>query len=152
MQRNRPRIKGTVHFDQTMIRHYSKHINYAAYHNDHSYGTVYEWRFFTFYVCLNKLKLRVEQLTTQRGDLADKNEKIQFIENQNKKWKKHCDDFRDLNEDLQHQVDDVKKELENLKYVNTRVQQEKDSILKLRLHDVQKNEQGNDRLSYLLIK
>ena len=94
----------------------------------------------------------MEQLTTQRGDLADKNEKIQFIENQNKKWKKHCDDFRDLNEDLQHQVDDVKKELENLKYVNTRVQQEKDSILKLRLHDVQKNEQGNDRLSYLLIK
>ena len=69
--------------------------------------------FFTFYVCLNWLKLQVEELAAQRDDLADKNEKIQAIENQNKKLKKQCDDFRDLNEDLQHKIDDVKDEWEN---------------------------------------
>ena len=55
----------------------------------------------------------MEELATQRDDLADKNEKILVIENQNKNLKKQCDAFRDLNEDLQHKIDDVKDEWEN---------------------------------------
>ena len=55
----------------------------------------------------------MEELAAQRDDFADKNEKIQAIENQNKTLKKQCDDFRDLNEDLQHKIDDVKDEWEN---------------------------------------
>ena len=32
-----------------------------------------------------------------------------------KRWKKRCDQFRDLNEDLQHQIDDKNEELDNEK-------------------------------------
>ena len=64
----------------------------------------------SFHMCLTFLKLQVEELAVQRDDLADKNEKNQAIDNQSRKWRKQCDDLRDLNEDLRHQIDDLKEE------------------------------------------
>ena len=64
----------------------------------------------SFHMCLTFLKLQVEELAVQRDDLADKNEKNQAIDNQNRKWRKQCDDLRDLNEDLRHQIDDLNEE------------------------------------------
>ena len=57
----------------------------------------------------------MEELADQRDDLASKNEKNQEMDNQSKRWRKRCDEMRDLNEDLQHTIDDVKEELENVK-------------------------------------
>ena len=64
---------------------------------------------------MNSQKLQVEELADQRDDLASKNEKNQEIDNQSKRWRKRCDEMRDLNEDLQHTIDDLKEERDNEK-------------------------------------
>jgi len=38
---------------------------------------------------------------------------FQAIYNQSRKWRKQCDALRDLNEDLRHQIDDLKEEWDN---------------------------------------
>lgn len=37
------------------------------------------------------------------------------MDNQSKRWRKRCDEMRDLNEDLQHKIDDIKEERDNEK-------------------------------------
>ena len=37
------------------------------------------------------------------------------MDNQSRRWRKRCDEMRDLNEDLQHKIDDIKEERDNEK-------------------------------------
>ena len=67
-------------------------------------------------ICLNFRKLSMSEVVTQRDDLQNKVDKYQEINIQNERWKKRCDEFRDLNEDIQHKIDDVKEELDIEKF------------------------------------
>ena len=58
----------------------------------------------------------MSEVVTQRDDLRNKVDEYQELDIQNERWKKRCHEFRDLNEDLQHKIDDVKEELDIEKF------------------------------------
>ena len=62
---------------------------------------------------MNFQKLTVEEIAAQRDDLQNKLDKYQEMDSEIKRWKKRCDEFRDLNEDLQHEIDDKNEEQDN---------------------------------------